>query len=160
MKSTYVSFHYKRDNWRVQQVLNMGAIEGQPIVTAQEWEQVKRRGRAAIEGWIDKQMEGKSALVVLVGAETALRPWVRHEIVKAWNARIPIVGIRIHGLANRDGYTDPSGSDPFASIKLNNGRTIADYVALHAPSGRDSKAVYRSISENIEKWVTNGYKRS
>jgi hypothetical protein len=45
----------------------MGAIEGQKILDSQDWESVKRRGRAAIEKWIDEQMRGKSAVVVLVG---------------------------------------------------------------------------------------------
>lgn len=56
--STFTSFHYERDYWRVQQVLNMGAIEGQPIVSPQAWEDIKRKGMTAIEKWIDDQMKG------------------------------------------------------------------------------------------------------
>ena len=88
----FASFHYDRDYARVQQVLNMGAIEGQTIVSSQKWEEVKRNGKAAVEKWIDDQMKGKSAVVVLVGAETASREWVNYEIRKAWNSYKPIVG--------------------------------------------------------------------
>jgi hypothetical protein len=47
-----------------------------------DWEEVKRKGSASIEKWIDDQMHGKTCVVVLVGAETANRPWVIHEISK------------------------------------------------------------------------------
>ena len=48
-KSVFYSFHYDRDAWRVQQIIQMGALEGQPILKAQEWEEVKRKGDAAIK---------------------------------------------------------------------------------------------------------------
>ncbi len=69
-KSVFFSFHYSRDAWRVQQVANMGALEGQPILNAQEWEEVKRQGDASIKKWIADQMAYKSALVVLIGDRT------------------------------------------------------------------------------------------
>jgi hypothetical protein len=31
-KSVFFSFYYDRDAWRVQQIINMGAVEGQPIL--------------------------------------------------------------------------------------------------------------------------------
>ena len=108
-KSVFYSFHYDRDAWRVQQIIQMGALEGQNILKAQDWEAVKREGDAAIKKWIADQMAYKSAVVVLIGAETASRPWVHHEIAYAWDNHKPLVGIRIHGLADRNGYTDFCG---------------------------------------------------
>src|SRR5690606_38219031 len=84
-RSVFYSFHYDRDAWRVQQIINMGAVEGQTILNAQEWEAVKRQGDSAIQKWIKDQMAYKSAVVVLVGAQTANRPWVRYEIAYAWD---------------------------------------------------------------------------
>lgn len=158
--AVFYSFHYKRDAARVQQILNMGVVEGQKILNGQEWESVRQRGSAAIEKWIDDEMKHKSAVVVLVGAETANRPWVRHEIVKAWNDKRPLVGIRINGLAPLNHSQDPAGADPFAAIKLDNGKTIADYVALHTPRGTTSKDVYADIMNNLSTWVSGAYKRS
>ncbi len=89
-KSVFYSFHYDRDAWRVQQIIQMGALEGQPILNAQQWEEVKRKGDAAIEKWIADQMAYKSAVVVLIGAQTASRPWVRHEIAYAWDNHKPL----------------------------------------------------------------------
>lgn len=158
--STFTSFHFDRDFWRVQQVRNMGAIEGNQIISPQSWEDVKRKGKAAIEKWIDDEMNGKSAVVVLVGNQTASRPWVKYEIEKAWNDKRPLVGIRIHGLEDTTGKTDTQGSDPFASIKTTAGVALSTYITLHAPTGSNSKAVYKNISDNLATWVANAYKRS
>jgi hypothetical protein len=158
-KSTFVSFHYSHDHWRVQQVLNMGAIEGQTIVNAQSWENVKRKGEQAIKNWIEEEMKYKRAVVVLVGSQTASRQWVRYEIAKAWNDRRPLVGIRIHGLKDSNLKTDSPGANPFQQFKLESGGTIADYVTLHNPAGADSPKVHANIKANLTSWVENAYKR-
>lgn len=160
-KSVFHSFHYDRDYWRVQQVMKIGALDGQTILNPQKWEEVKRQGDAAIEKWIAEQMAYKKAVVVLVGAQTASRRWVRHEIIKAWNDKKPLVGVRIHGLADASVKTDIAGPDPFADIKLNDGSgTLADYITLHNPTGSTSKDVYASIAANLESWVDGAYRRS
>ena len=48
-------------------------------------------------------MRGRTCTIVLVGAETANRKWINYEIVKSWDDRLGVVGIRIHGLKNRAG---------------------------------------------------------
>jgi hypothetical protein len=159
-RSVFTSFHYQRDASRVQQVLNMGAIEGQSIMSAQDWESVKRQGAAAIQNWIDTQMKYKAAVVVLVGKETASRPWVIYEIEKAWTDNRPLVGIRINGLKDLTGNTDTAGASPFGKVKLTDGLTLDSYIPLWTPSGSDSKAVYASISANLENWVASAVKRA
>ena len=67
-KSVFYSFHYDRDAWRVQQIIQMGALEGQPILNAQQWEEVKRKGDAAIEKWIAEYPPHWGPVVVPVGA--------------------------------------------------------------------------------------------
>lgn len=158
-KSVFYSFHYDRDAWRVQQIIQMGRVDGQTILNAQQWEQVKRQGDAAIERWIEDQMSYKSAVVVLVGAQTSSRPWVRHEIAYAWDSRKPLVGVRIHGLADRNGYTDSYGENPFAKVNLKGGGTVGDHVPLYNPSGSNSQGVYADISSNLTTWVDGAYKR-
>ena len=158
--AVYYSFHYDRDHWRVQQVINMGLVEGQPLLNSQDWEEVRKKGQAAIEKWISDNMAYKSAVVVLVGAETANHPWVRFEIVKAWNEKRPLVGIRIHGLKDQQQSTDAPRSNPFALISLKSGGTLADFVSLHNPNGLDSKTVYATTQANLKTWAANGYARS
>lgn len=152
--SVFYSFHYDRDSWRVQQVMNMGVIDGSPLLNHQEWETVKRGGVQAIKNWIDRQMLYKSAVIVLVGYETANRPWVRYEIEKAYRERKPLLGIRINGLKDRDGYTDPEGPDPFDILGFD-----SLYVPLHTPAGYDSTSRYNDISRNIRDWSRSGYVR-
>lgn len=161
MMAVFYSFHYGRDAWRVQQVVNMGALEGQPILNAQDWENIKRGGDQAIRDWIAEQMKYKTAVVVLVGAQTDGRRWVKHEITKAWNDKRPLIGLRIHGgLADSGGNRDSAGGNPFAQVKFESGGSIADYVPLYSPSGATSPAVYTSIKNNIAGWVANAYKRT
>lgn len=158
-RSIFASFYYDGDADRVQQVLKMGAIEGDSLLTAQEWETVKRKSYAAIEKWIHEQMLRKSAVVVLVGSDTASRKWVDYEIRKARDDKRPLAGIRIHGLRNLAGHTARRGANPFASVRLKDGRTLDQCVALHDPAGADSKAVYKSISDNLDAWIGNAKKR-
>lgn len=158
--AVFFSFHYQRDAWRVQQVANMGAVEGQKILTSQEWESVQRQGDAAIKAWIEEKMKHKAAVVVLIGAQTAAREWVEYEIVKAWNDRRPLLGVEIHGLADRDGRTDSRGANPFARIKFSTGGSLADYVPVFSPSGQTSTQVYSSIKTSLPTWITQGYKNS
>lgn len=159
-KSVFFSFDYDRDNWRVQQVMNMGAVEGGSAFTPQDWESVRFKTDAAIEKWIQDQMAWTRAVIVLVGQQTADSKWVRHEIAKAWDDKRPLVGVRIHGLKSADGYVDTAGANPFEKVTLQGGGTVADYVTLHTPAGSVSTEVHASIKQNIEHWVANAYKRS
>lgn len=159
-KSVFYSFHYDNDAWRVQQIINMGVVEGQPLLNSQEWEEVKKKGNAAIEKWIDDQMAYKKAVVVLIGSETADRPWVDYEIRKAWNAKKPLIGIRINGLADSSGNTATAGVNPFEKVSLKDGTKISDYVKVITPGGSTSKEVHASIKANLSSWVDQAYARS
>ena len=158
--AVFLSFHYDRDAWRVQQILNMGMLENQTILNAQDWEEVKRKGDPAIKAWIDGQMLYKSAVVVLIGAETASRPWVLYEIGKAWDDKRGLVGVRINGLGDNNRRTDRAGDNPFEEVSLSNGGTVGNYVPVHTPSGSTSQQVHASIKDNLNWWVDNAYKRS
>lgn len=159
-RSIFASFYYDGDADRVQQVLKMGAIESDSLVTAQAWESVKYKTDAAIENWIQTQMLRKSAVVVMVGTATASRKWVDYEIRKAWDDRRPLVGIRIHSLKNLAQQTSSAGPNPFANVSLKDGSRLDSRVDLHDPPGADSKAVYASIAANVDRWIANARKRS
>ena len=158
--AVFYSFHYQRDAWRVQGIIQSGVLERQRILNSQKWEEVQRQGDRAIEDWIDSQMKWKEAVVVLVGAETAKRRWVRYEIKKAWEDGRALVGIRIHGLADAAKKTDPSGPNPFERVSLPGGGTVADHVTLHNPVGATSQAVFATITANLKTWVRGAYRPS
>lgn len=153
-RNIFFSFHFKNDFWRTQQVRNIGALDGQRLCTPNEWEEVKRKGDAAIEKWIDESLAGKSCVVVLVGSETASRRWVVNEIIKGWNAGKGVLAIRINKLLDTSGNPSVAGSNPFDQITLKGGTIgLSKYAKLYTPTGADSKAVYASIKDNIEQWI-------
>lgn len=55
----FYSFHFDNDVMRVQQIRNIGAIEGNSAVNANEWEQLKRSGKTAVQNWIDNNLKYK-----------------------------------------------------------------------------------------------------
>ena len=153
-RRVFFSFHFDNDYWRTQQVRNMGLLEGQALCTPNVWEEVKRKGDAAIRKWIEDNMHGKSCVVVLVGSQTHLRPWVLHEISKGWNDGKGVLAIRVDKLLDSSGRPSSVGLNPLSKVTFpNSQRTLADVLPLKTPAGLDSKAVYASISSNIEAWI-------
>ncbi len=153
-RRVFFSFHFDGDFWRTQQVRNMGSLEGQSLCTANAWEEVKRKGNAAIERWIEDNMHGKSCVIALVGAQTANRPWVIHELSKGWNDGKGVLAVRIDKLLDSKGLGSTAGANPLAKVTFQNSqRTLADVAPLKTPAGLDSKAVYASIANNIEAWI-------
>ena len=148
----FYSFHYDHDSWRVSQVRNMGVVEGQPILSSNEWEDVKKGGDAAIRAWIDEQMKGKSCVVVLIGRHTAGRKWVSYEIEKGWTAGKGVVGVYIHNLEDQSGKQDSKGENPLASVTVD-GTKLSVVAKTYDPPYQISTNVYKHIKENLESWV-------
>lgn len=152
----FYSFHFDNDVMRVQQIRNIGVIEGNEPVSKNDWEQA-RRTPGGIEKWIDENMKYKSCVVVLVGSETAHRPWVKYEIAKGWNDGKKIVGIYIHNLRDPRSSSVPpyfgmctQGQNPFTQITLKNGSSLAKYVACHNPAPNNA---YNDIARNLTGWI-------
>jgi hypothetical protein len=152
-KTVFYSFHYERDVHRVQLVRNIDALEGQPLLNSQDWEKVRSRGDQAIKNWIDDQMRYKRAVIILIGQQTAGRPWVKYEIQKAWNDRKPLLGVRIHGLSSM-GKVDQPGPDPFEAAGLRYAG-----IPVFDPTRADSQATYAALRLNLATWSDRGAKR-
>lgn len=148
----FYSFHFDNDVFRVQQVRNMGALDGNEPVSPNEWETVKGKGDAAVKKWIEENMKYKQCVVVLVGEQTANRPWVLYEVAKAWNDGRGVVGIYIHNLnCMKTRTTSVKGKNPFDIVKLNDGTPLSRYVTCHDPGFWGD--AYNDIKNNIEQWV-------
>ncbi len=151
-RKTFFSFHYVPDSWRVSQVRNAGVVEDNPAVSDNDWEAVTRAGDAAIERWIDEQMNGRSCSVVLIGNGTAGRKWINYEITKSWNDRKGLLGIYIHNLKNANGEQSNKGSNPFDRVSV--GTTpLSNIVKVYDPPYTTSTYVYDHIKENLANWV-------
>lgn len=157
----FYSFHFDNDVFRVQQIRNIGAIEGNEPVNKNDWE-AARKTPGGIERWIDANMKYKSYVVVLIGSETFQRPWVRHEIAKGWDEGKGILGIYIHNLRDPRNANSPphfgrclQGQNPFAQIKLKNGATLAQYAPCFNPDPSDA---YGDIAKNLLSWISQAAK--
>lgn len=148
----FYSFHFDKDVMRVQQVRNIGTVEGNSPTTPNEWETLKRSGKRAVENWIDQNMKYKRCCIVLIGTDTASRPWVKYEIEKAWNDGKALLGIYIHNLKCPRAGASRKGQNPFDGFKFNDGRALSSVVPCYDPS---SLSAYRDISNNMAGWISS-----
>lgn len=153
-RKCFYSFHYVPDNARASQVRNIGAIEGNRPAPDNDWEKVTKGGDDAIKKWIAEQMKGRTCCVVLVGGATANRKWINHEIIKAWDNGLGVVGIHIHGLKNLNGAISTQGNNPFDYIGFGNtGKKLSSIVKCYNPTGATSQDKYGWISKHLANAV-------
>ncbi|SHI72787.1 TIR domain-containing protein [Halodesulfovibrio aestuarii] len=158
-RRVFYSFHYKPDASRASQVRNIGVLEGSRPATDNDWEKVKKGGEKAIKEWIEGQMKGKSCAVVLVGENTGGRKWITHEIVKAWDKGMGVVGIKIHGLKDLDGKTSRMGGNPFDHvIHSPSKKKLSTLVKCYNPVGATSKEKYAWIKKHLTNAVEEAIK--
>jgi len=148
----FYTFHFDNDVMRVQQIRNIGTIEGNPPTTPNEWERLKRTGDSAVKGWIEQNMKYKRCVIVLIGSDTASRPWVKYEIEHAWNQGKALLGIHIHNIRCPRTGTCRKGRNPFDDFQLKDGRRLSSVVPCYDP---DSHQAYRDISGNIATWINS-----
>jgi hypothetical protein len=153
-RKVFYSFHYLPDAWRAAMVRNIGSVEGNKPASDNDWETVKSGGDAAIKRWITGQLAGKSCAVILIGANTANRKWINHEIVQAWDSGLGVTGIYIHGLKDASGSTSSMGNNPFDYIGYaNSGKKLSSIVKAYLPVGITSQDQYAWISGNLSAIV-------
>lgn len=156
-RQVFFSFHYDEDNWRASQVRNMGKVDSSSTFSANEWEEVKEKSDDKIRRWIDKQMEKRSCLVLLIGKDTAQRKWINYEIKKAYDLNKGIVGVYIHKLKDKTGVQNKKGSNPFDHLTLN-GIKLSHYIKTFDSSYINSQFVYNDIQNNLENLIEYGIK--
>ncbi len=156
-RKAFYSFHYKPDNWRVSQVRNIGAVEGNPAASDNDWETVTNGGDDAIKRWINNQLNGRGCTIVLIGAATAGRKWINYEIEKSWSDAKGVLGVHIHNLKDVDGNQATKGSNPFSGINVGN-VSLSSIVKTYDPPYSASKDVYAYIEKNLETWIEEAIK--
>ena len=118
-RRVFFSFHHQLDSWRVGQVRNAWLLqkgEANTFMDAAAWEAVRRKGDAAIKAWIDRELNGTSVTVVLIGQETVSRPYVKYEIEESFRRKNGLLGIHIHGIKNSDRRTCRRGRNPLVDF--------------------------------------------
>ena len=145
-RRAFFSFHYENDVWRANIVRNSWVTkpdrEAAGFVDAADFEEVKKGGDAAIKKWIDGQLSGTSVTVVLIGADTSNRDYVKYELEQSWKRGNGILGIYIHKIKDKSGNTSAAGNNSFGPIFT---------------SPNDSKQYFYERFDNYD-WVNNdGY---
>lgn len=159
-RQVFFSFEYRKDAWRASQVRNMGKVDKSSTFSDNDWEEVKWKSDSAIRKWIDEQMAMRSCIVVLMGATTSTRPWVKYEIEKAYELGKGIVGIRIDRLKDQNGDQTSEGSNPFYQLYTDNGSRLSNYVTVFKSKYSSSSYVYDDIKEHIEDLIEDAIKKA
>lgn len=160
-RRVFFSFHYERDAVRAGQVRNSNVIKDKSIETsdfidAAKWEEIKRGGDEAIKRWIENQLNGTSVTVVLIGAKTSERKWIKYEIDESLGKGNGLLGIYIHKCPLFDRSADTKGKNPFDNLYFDrNG--IKEYLS----------EIYKTYDwiddngrENLGKWIEQAAKEA
>ena len=149
-RKVFFSFHYERDAWRASIVRNSGVTkDAAGFSDAVDWEKISSRGEDAIKKWIDDQLVGTSVTVVLIGAETASRPYVRYELRKSWEVNNGILGIYIHQIKDSNQRTDIKGGVNFGinfMVNGSNGKSFSERFRIYDWINDDGY-------NNFGKWI-------
>jgi hypothetical protein len=148
-RKTFFSFHYVRDSWRAGQVRNSNLLQADEkfgFIDDADWEKIEREGDASIERWIASQLKGTTCTVVLIGAETADRKWVDHEVRESWIRGNGIVGVRIHQILNQHGKADTKGKNPLDAVFLKNGKALSSVCLTYDWVADDGR-------KNLGAWI-------
>lgn len=106
-RRVFFSFKYK-DVSRAMVVRNSWVTQGRVaagFVDKAEFEKIKEQGDQAIRDWIDKQLEGTSVTVVLVGEKTCDSRWVKYEIEQSKGRGNGLLGVDISKIKDLNGNT-------------------------------------------------------
>lgn len=147
-RRAFFSFHYENDVWRANVVRNSWVTkpgsEAAGFVDAADFEEVKKGGDTSIKQWIEKQLDGTSVTVVLIGSQTNQREYVKYELAKSYEKGNGLLGIYIHQIKDRNGYTSAQGSNYFGEIGKD----------------RNGNPVYFSSAYKTYDWIANdGYNK-
>jgi MTH538 TIR-like domain (DUF1863). len=129
VRRVFFSFHFDRDIWRANVVRNSWVCkddrEAAGFWDAAGWEKVQKEGDDAIKRWINSHMANTSVTVVLIGAETSNRKWVKYEIQKSFEDKKGMLGVYIHNIKDNNQKTDVAGTPYFGEIgKDENGNSV------------------------------------
>lgn len=107
-RRVFFSFHYSNDIWRANQVRNSNVVAGADLAgffDHSEYLEAKKKSDEGIRRMILGHLKNTTVTIVLIGKETANRPWVKYEIAKSAEQGNGLLGINIHHLKDQNGET-------------------------------------------------------
>lgn len=120
-KRVFFSFHYQdvidfRANVVRQHWLTKPDRESAGFFDASIWGNATLSGAAAIKTLINSGLDGTSTTCVLIGSATAMRRWVRYEIMKSFRKGNGLLAVHINSIKGRDQLTKPQGVSPLTQL--------------------------------------------
>ncbi len=116
MRRVFFSFKYE-DVFKVNVVRNSGVLKNNSyeagFIDKAEREKLKKQTVSKIKNWIDKQLEGTSVTVVLVGENTWESNWVLYEIKQSIEKRNGLLCVYIHEIKDQYSNMSQKGKSPF-----------------------------------------------
>lgn len=154
-KRAFFSFHYANDITRAQAVRNSWIThadrESAGFFDASIREEAKSKSDAALRQVIANGLKRTSVTVVLLGAETASRKWVKYEIAESIGKGNGLVGIRVHNMKDLGGQTSAAGTSPFdLEWTLNDKPLNLSSVPVH-------DWVLGNGYKNLGSWIAGAY---
>jgi len=159
VRRVFFSFHFERDAWRAGIVRNSWVTkdrEDAGFWDAADWEQVKSKGDEAIKNWINRQLEGTSVTVVLIGTQTSERQYVLYEIAQSNDRGNGLLGVDIHSLKDQEGRTEPQGKNPFDSVYIERGGQRTYLSRIYPTYDWVIDKGYENFADWIEKAAPKG----
>jgi hypothetical protein len=151
-RHVFYSLHYDADRSRVANILASKVLTGNPELKLPEWDKLKRSGEFAVKRWIEGSLKGRSCTVVLIGAQTASRPWIHYEIKRSLELGLGVFGVYVHQLRDGKGKTTAKGDNPFLHPGPGLGPAGAR-IAVYDPPEPDSQHAYHYIVDNLAAWA-------
>ena len=150
-RRTFFSFHYKPDVTRAWVVRNswvtkvaQGEREDAGFFDSSVFEAKQRESDDVLKMFLREGLKNSTVTCVLVGAKTALRRWVRYEIMRSFVRNNGLLAIRIHSIAGFDKKTCASGSNPFnalAFVVKNNRLSFKEDMSTGWKPARDGGSI-------------------
>lgn len=107
-RSVFYSFHFK-DIFRVMVVrkrwVTYGGQRISGVIDHTEFDKIKQKGDGSVKQWINQQLNGTTATVVLIGEETLNRPYVQYEIQQSIARGNAVIGVYINTIKDINGNT-------------------------------------------------------
>lgn len=119
-RRTFFSFHFQPDNQRAEVVQQSWVTkddrQAAGFFDGSAFETKKRTSEDALKEFLTEQLKGTSVTCVLVGSQTALRPWVRYELVRSFHRGNGLLAVRVHSIRDWNKQTAAEGLNPFDQL--------------------------------------------
>ena len=154
--SVFFCYDYGRDRFRVCQVAeNLPLIETfnvKGIWDEGSWLMAGKRGGNSLNSMIDRELDGTSVTVVLIGHKTYELDYVDYAISESCSRGNAIVGVKIDKLLDLGGSYDVAGKNPLAKFRINERETLSDIFDTYDWIKDDGET-------NLVSWINDAIRR-